>query len=916
MDSKRWEVLQYRNIARHASAKQIKKFVKALDVRLLRQIIELYADSIVTQLPKQYESLSASKTLTHWKESKQNDDEFKLSADDVTILKLLKKHCGNKRASMYQNQSKLLLSVPMEIMSYSFSFLSFSELSIIQRVCSYFMNASNKYSNLSHHHLNIGSRFVRNAISNQLNLNSLTHFKSICITYQSAHIRLFTYVIQKIITQSQTSLQSLTIDFSVSYSYRPDGMIGDVMLYLILNTVPLFPALHTIHWRRGDRDSCGRSGRGYSSWRFRVHRFEYNALVKVMRQRIPRLLHLEIKTKSYDMEGTIKSIVDCATLNSLRLTNHSLLSTDVIPHILFKLKHVNTLCINAGAVTLHHEIAKKCIKNDVLDGNAKLILSKHKISVINHSIRILNLKFTYNSRSSAPAPSTTFISNILIYFFVHCVNITDLTLDFGSLQSPVFQNVKWDLLFDLLMEQKARYGAHDAESLSKLTIVGTQNECLSIIKGLHDAIPVHSKLKKLEQIHVTNHVKRVNRKLSLKLNECMRTTIDTVSVFESLKAFAIEIPSMSKEFSVNWNCNAPKPTSHVDLFRGLTKLDLDQVDLFECDAVPTIFKHIPTLSYLSISTNIPEETILFSTAFIKQRICILNEHQDSFHHPTLRTLKLSLAFETRRWWVKYRRVEDYIMEEVNDNVRYILSYFYLVCPHITELCMDWQMELRDQDKINVSWPVLFDLLNTNKIKCSAKPLSKLSIKGEQYLLINTMNGITLSSNRSHHYIKYLTHMELKQSYHYGTARTTKVHINETLMEFMKVFKEKDCELESIRFSINHDTLEKYCEYILIVLQNVPKSLQHLYLRCRGSMLIGNPTRPRKNRYDDTSWDIVKCLVNMNANNDLNIKDIELDGLSMHSKAIQYVKFFFGFENKLVCHDAQYRHKSLTITFKS
>eukprot|EP01084_Bolivina_argentea_P152096 265365_1 len=143
MNDKGWDLLYYRNIARHASGKQIKKFVKSLDVKLLRQILEIYTDSIISPLRREYEAMSASKTLKHWKEGIPHEEE--LGENDIQILHLLTKHCGNKRASMYQNQSTLLRALPMEIMSYSFSFLSFQELSSIQRVCLYFMTSSRKY---------------------------------------------------------------------------------------------------------------------------------------------------------------------------------------------------------------------------------------------------------------------------------------------------------------------------------------------------------------------------------------------------------------------------------------------------------------------------------------------------------------------------------------------------------------------------------------------------------------------------------------------------------------------------------------------------------------------------------------------------------------------------------------------------
>eukprot|EP01083_Nonionella_stella_P230439 814554_1 len=123
----------------------------------------------------------------------------------------------------------------------------------------------------------------------------------------------------------------------------------------------------------------------------------------------------------------------------------------------------------------------------------------------------------------------------------------------------------------------------------------------------------------------------------------MRTIIDTVAVCETAKAFSIQMPSKYKSLSVEWDCNTPKPISCSDLYCHLTKLELDDKDLFECGLIPAVLKHIPTLSHLSISTNIPERMEIFdddiTNAFISphqwesKAMEILNECQSSFYHP-------------------------------------------------------------------------------------------------------------------------------------------------------------------------------------------------------------------------------------------------------------------------------------------
>eukprot|EP01083_Nonionella_stella_P260475 888099_1 len=883
MEGKRWQLLQYRNIARHASDKQIKKFVKSLDVTLLKRMIEMYTESVLSQLPREYAPLSPSKTFKQWKEPKHNGAE--LCTNDAQIFALLKQHCNNKRPSMYQQQSNLVHSVPMEIFAYSLSFLSFRQLSAIQRVCLYFMTSSRKYGNLSHYHLNIDRRFIDAVTSNQVNMDLLTHFKSIDIT-SVARVGAFKHMIQNIITHSQSSLQSLTVDCY----YKS---INDVVLYLIFNAAPSFPALRTVHWKRCSEYPWRRVSVVTQShpWAFVVRQFEWDALVKAMQKRIPQLRHLEITTMNDDqMEGVMQSIVDNSigsclynTLHSLYLTNNALFSTNIIPCILRKMKHLNDLHIcTLGKHSLHSEITKDCISTDALDGNAQLILSKHTMSFMNESIRRLSLKFTV-------AISTTRITNLLMYFFIHCINITDLTLDFSACGPNM--NIKWYLLFDLLMVQKARYANHDAQSLSTLTFTANQADCESIINGLRKVLSAHSKLQNLHQIHFQLPDWERSYQEYLNLEQWMHTTMNTLSIFEPLQAFSIQMPLRYKALNINWNCSVPKHVSYSDFYHHLTKLNLDHVDLFQCNLIPVVLRNIPTLSHLSVSTNIPS-TETFGIDFKKEfmaphqweyeAIDILNQQQPSFHHPLLHTLKLNLSFEAKYHWRTYKRVSAYTMKAVNDNVAHILSYFYLICPHITDLTMDWLVTfMNDDQNITVPWKLLLDLFAANKRMHSAKPLSKLSVCGKQSML----NGLITSCNVSTDHTANLTHLKLAH-----------IHFNETVMTFLKILTAKDCQLQSLHIAITNDTYEEYGECIMFLLQTMPKSLQYLSLNCTSWF---HPKYPRKNRYDDMSWKIVKCLVKVSVNSELNIKDIDVNGLYVHQPAIKYLKFYFGFQNKLI-----------------
>eukprot|EP01083_Nonionella_stella_P210908 763101_1 len=117
-----------------------------------------------------------------------------------------------------------LLSIPPHVLAYSFQFSTYKELCKVQSVCAHFVYLNTQYPALTHHHLALDKHFCQKAMRFKVPLANLKYFKHISIrtAYCNSGGRfngggayqrtvLFQYLLKRIVKQSQSHLDALTI---------------------------------------------------------------------------------------------------------------------------------------------------------------------------------------------------------------------------------------------------------------------------------------------------------------------------------------------------------------------------------------------------------------------------------------------------------------------------------------------------------------------------------------------------------------------------------------------------------------------------------------------------------------------------------------------------------------------------------
>eukprot|EP01084_Bolivina_argentea_P248598 415869_1 len=156
---------------------------------------------------------------------------------------------------MQQNKNKNnnLLSIPAQVLAYSFQFLSYKQLCKTQSVCVYFMYLNKQYPGLTHYYICLNRSFFTKAMRFQICLNNLSMFKRIHINavYGSHHpwnkdqerrSTLFKNILTTIIKQSITNLDVIEIDTNYSTIRRVNNSPHfNVLLFIMnkFNTLPI-----------------------------------------------------------------------------------------------------------------------------------------------------------------------------------------------------------------------------------------------------------------------------------------------------------------------------------------------------------------------------------------------------------------------------------------------------------------------------------------------------------------------------------------------------------------------------------------------------------------------------------------------------------------------------------------------------
>eukprot|EP01084_Bolivina_argentea_P277699 474207_1 len=135
---------------------------------------------------------------------------------------------------MQQNKNKNnnLLSIPAQVLAYSFQYLSYKNVCKIQHTCIYFTYLNKRYPALTHYYLRFDRTLFLNIVKHRTDLHFLSYFKHIAIKYvyynldsryseyaKKRHTELFKYILKTIITQNISGLQILEINVIYDYEY-------------------------------------------------------------------------------------------------------------------------------------------------------------------------------------------------------------------------------------------------------------------------------------------------------------------------------------------------------------------------------------------------------------------------------------------------------------------------------------------------------------------------------------------------------------------------------------------------------------------------------------------------------------------------------------------------------------------------
>eukprot|EP01083_Nonionella_stella_P140522 431038_1 len=246
---------QYISLIQSSKTQFLRKCIQSLDEMYLKQLLSTFVNNHFNYNSNDHSPLTTTNTLQKWMTT-----EFEPKPDDTSkqILFAIESYCSPKCSGnkMYQNQSELFGKMPVVLTAYAFSFLSFSELSRIETVCRYFFESSRKYKSISRYHLDINHHLIAKAFSNQVDMQLLSHFKSIKVSVAYlgglncgvAQAKLYRKILEWISVHSQSSLQRLIVD--VPLWMYPYNACNAMILDIVFKANHIFPMLETIEWEK------------------------------------------------------------------------------------------------------------------------------------------------------------------------------------------------------------------------------------------------------------------------------------------------------------------------------------------------------------------------------------------------------------------------------------------------------------------------------------------------------------------------------------------------------------------------------------------------------------------------------------------------------------------------------------------
>eukprot|EP01083_Nonionella_stella_P000103 288_1 len=249
-----WSSIQATRATQSASLKVLQRFVLSLSKNELRHMIQSYLKSKLSP------DLTPS-TCRQFHATVLNDgcDNSSVDEMDQNILSKMNGKYGSKYSKriiskmqqhQVQNNSRtpqLISMLPPQVLTYSFQYLSFTELCKLERVSCYFTYLQRKYRNLSHYFILLGTKFWQKAMANKINLSKLSQFKHIKITacYRGSwdtykyKKQLFERILHHILSNSIRCIETLEID--VPKKWTLGGTRSLTMLNHILSSFNPLP---------------------------------------------------------------------------------------------------------------------------------------------------------------------------------------------------------------------------------------------------------------------------------------------------------------------------------------------------------------------------------------------------------------------------------------------------------------------------------------------------------------------------------------------------------------------------------------------------------------------------------------------------------------------------------------------------
>eukprot|EP01084_Bolivina_argentea_P156369 272520_1 len=253
---------------RLASLKSLQKFVLSLNKQELQHLINTYLKSKLLSknnangtLPKSNGQIlndNNNNNQVQYQNANKIDEQI-LSKMNIMYQNKCKSKIISKMQQININNNNNLLSIPPELLSYCFQYLSYSESCRLSTVCLCFVYIKTKYNGLSNYYIKLNKAFFHKVTTNKINLSNLIQFKHIEINYgchcftgynnltfkMSKNTKLFRYILHRIINQSKNNLNALTINVTKHYSYcwpiRPASAQPFNVLLHIMNNFKTLP---------------------------------------------------------------------------------------------------------------------------------------------------------------------------------------------------------------------------------------------------------------------------------------------------------------------------------------------------------------------------------------------------------------------------------------------------------------------------------------------------------------------------------------------------------------------------------------------------------------------------------------------------------------------------------------------------